>query len=113
MRQEGLPGYDVATAQQRLTLEEFLKLPEEEPALEYEDGEVTQKVSPQGRHSVLQGELVQRVNAFGRPRKLARAFPELRTTFAGRSRVPDVSVYLWERIPTTSEGRIADLFPLP
>ena len=63
----------MATVQQRLTLEEFLELPEQEPALEYESGEVTQKVSPQGRHSVLQGELVQRVNTFGRPRKLALA----------------------------------------
>src|SRR5437870_3575677 len=103
----------MATVQQRLTLEEFLKLPEEEPALEYEDGEVTQKVSPRGRHSVLQGEFVQRVNTFGRPRKLARAFAELRVTFAGVSRVPDVSVYRWERIPTTPDGRIADVFQIP
>jgi len=28
-----------------MTLEEFLRLPEEEPALEYEEGRVTQKVA--------------------------------------------------------------------
>ena len=37
----------------RMTLTEFLALPEEKPALEYENGEVTQKVSPKGRHSAL------------------------------------------------------------
>jgi Uma2 family endonuclease len=43
----------MAIAQRRLTLEELLALPEEEPALEYYDGTVTQKVSPQGQHTVL------------------------------------------------------------
>jgi hypothetical protein len=34
---------DMAIAQRRLTLEQFLRLPEEEPALEYEYGRVIQK----------------------------------------------------------------------
>jgi Uma2 family endonuclease len=33
------------------TLEEFLKLPEEEPALEDENGSFIQKVSPTRQHS--------------------------------------------------------------
>jgi hypothetical protein len=36
----------MAVAPARLTLEEFLKLPEEEPSLEFADGMVTPKVSP-------------------------------------------------------------------
>jgi Uma2 family endonuclease len=44
----------MAVASSRLTLDEFLKLPEEEPALEYVNGVVSQKVSPKGRHSSLQ-----------------------------------------------------------
>ena len=44
---------------ERITLEEFLALPEEEPALEFEDGR----------------------------------------TYSGFSRVPDVAVYTWKRIP--------------
>ena len=36
----------MAIPEQRITLEEFLQLPEEKPALEFEDGMVTQKVPP-------------------------------------------------------------------
>jgi Uma2 family endonuclease len=39
---------------------------------------------------------------------VARAFPELRTTFAGASRVPDVAIYRWERIPRNASGEIED-----
>lgn len=103
----------MAIAQQRMTLEEFLKLPEEEPALEFEEGMVTQKVAPQGRHSALQFAVADYFNRQASPGKLARAFPELRATFAGRSVVPDVAVYLWERIPRDASGRIADVFREP
>ena len=64
----------------RRTLEEFLRLPEEEPALEYMDGVVTQKVAPKGRHSWLQLSLAEYFNGHTRPRKLALAVPELRAT---------------------------------
>ena len=97
----------MAISQQRMTLEEFLELPEQEPALEYLDGMVVQKVSPKTPHSGLQGELLERFNRFGRPRKLARAFTELRITFAGGSPVPDVAVYRWDRIPTAADGSLA------
>ena len=90
-----------------MTLKEFLELPEQEPALEYLDGVVSQKVSPKTPHSGLQGELLERFNRFGRPRKLARAFTELRITFAGASPVPDVAVYRWDRIPTDADGSLA------
>lgn len=97
----------------RLTLDEFLALPEKKPALEFEDGMVTQKVSPKGRHSVLQFATASHVDAIIRPRRLGRAFTELRETFAGLSRVPDVSVYRWDRIPRDAEGRVADDFLEP
>ena len=48
----------MAITKQRLTLTEFLALPEEEPPLEYFDGTVTQKVSARGEHSTLRNELV-------------------------------------------------------
>jgi len=95
------------------SLEEFLRRPEEEPALEYEEGRITQKVSPKGRHGALQVALAEFVNRFARPRRLARAFTETRTTFAGASRVPDVVVYRWERIPASPSGEIADDFLTP
>lgn len=103
----------MATVPQGLTLEEFLDLPEEKPALEFEEGGVTQKVSPQGPHSVLQGVAIERINAFARRRKLALAFPELRITYAGRSYVPDVSVFRWQRIPRTSRGTVVQRFVEP
>ena len=99
---------------QRLTLAEFLALPEEEPALELEpDGVVVQKVSPKGRHSRLQLVLCERINQFAEPRRLAMAFPELRVAFGGAAYVPDVSVFGWERIPRTADGEIADIFEEP
>jgi Uma2 family endonuclease len=84
-------------ARKGLTLEEFLKLPQKKPALEYADGMVTQKVSPKGRHSRLQIKLGQWFDTWAEPRELASAFTELRTTFGGRSYVPDVAVYRWDR----------------
>ncbi|HLZ10273.1 MAG TPA: Uma2 family endonuclease [Chloroflexota bacterium] len=100
----------MATVPMVITLEEFLKLPEEKPALEYHDGMVDQKVSPQGKHSAIQAALCELFNVFSRPRKIARAFPELRTTFAGASRVPDVAVYRQDRIPLDAASRIANDF---
>ena len=44
----------MAITERRLTLEQFLKLPEEEPALEYVDGAATPKMSPKGPHGALQ-----------------------------------------------------------
>lgn len=87
-----------------LTLEEFLRLPEENPALEFADGVVSQKVSPKVRHSILQGELVKRLDQAGLPYRLARAMPELRVTFGGASYVPDIAVCRWERIPVDAAG---------
>ena len=100
--------------QRRMTLEEFLKLPEEEPALEFEpDGTVVQKVSPQGRHSRLQKWFVRLIDDFAEPRRLAEAYPELRTVYGGAAYVPDVSVYRSERIPRDAAGEIADVFAEP
>ena len=95
----------MATTEQRLTLEEFLKLPEEKPALEFIDGMVTQKVSPQGIHSTLQARVIERINRFAEPLRLAFAFPELRATFGGFSPVPDI-----EAVPAAT-GRVYEPDP--
>ena len=94
-------------------LDEFLELPEEKPALEYEHGKITRKVSPKGKHSRLQRDLVVVIERFAHPARVAEAFPELRTTFGGRSCVPDVSVYRWSRRPFDPSGEIADDFTEP
>lgn len=100
----------VQTPAKPLSLEEFLKLPETEPASEYIDGQIIQKPMPQGKHSVIQGELITTINAVVKPQKIARAFPELRCTFERRSIVPDVSVFVWNRIPRDENGAIANVF---
>ena len=93
-----------------LTLAEFLQLPETKPASEYIDGQITQKPMPQGKHSVIQGELGPAINGVVKRRRIARAFPELRCTFGGRSTVPDVAVFRWERIPRDENGEVANTF---
>lgn len=100
----------MAVATGRLTLEEFLNIPEEEPPLEYTDGVVSPKVSPKGRHSALQTALIQWLNEGAYQRKTAWALTELRVTFAGASVVPDISVFRWDRIPVDASGEIADIF---
>ncbi|NEP65196.1 MULTISPECIES: Uma2 family endonuclease [Moorena] len=95
-----------------LTLEEFLKLPETKPASEYLDGKIIQKPMPQGKHSRLQGELIPAINSLVKAKKIACAFPELRCTFGGRSIIPDISVFLWNRIPCDDNGEIANVFNL-
>lgn len=67
-----------------MTLQEFLELPEEKPALKFEpDGTVAQKMSPRAPHRTLQFRLAAMLNAFAEARQLAFAFPELRTIFGG------------------------------
>jgi Uma2 family endonuclease len=95
-----------------ITLQEFLKLPETKPASEYINGQVIQKPMPQGKHSIIQGEFVSAINAVVKKRRVACAFPELRCTFDGRSIVPDVAVFAWNRIPTEDNGDIANVFPI-
>jgi Uma2 family endonuclease len=95
-----------------LSLEEFLQLPDTQPASEFIDNEIIQKSMPKGSHSVIQGELVTAINAVVKPQKLARAFPELRCSFDNRAIVPDVSVFKYDRIPVGKNGRILEEFEL-
>jgi Uma2 family endonuclease len=96
----------MAITQRRMTLEEFLKLPEEKPALEFCEGVVTQKVSPKIYHGRVQYKFAEFVNHFGEPRRLAMAFTETRSTFGGSSFVPDVGVFRWERLPRGPDGKL-------
>ncbi|NET10772.1 MAG: Uma2 family endonuclease [Symploca sp. SIO2B6] len=93
-----------------ITLDHFLQLPETKPATEYINGCLIQKPMPQGEHSIIQTELAPAINSVVKPQKIARAFTELRSTFGGRSIVPDISVFLWDRIPRQDDGRVANAF---
>jgi Uma2 family endonuclease len=96
-----------------LTLAEFLKLPETKPANEFIDGYIYQKPMPQGKHSTIQIRLAGAINEVGLISKIAYAFPELRCTFSGRSIVPDIAVFRWERIPFDADGEVANTFEIP
>lgn len=94
----------------KLSLDDFLKLPETEPASEFMNGVITQKPMPTGKHGTLQFEIASAINQRTKPQKLAYAIPELRCTFAGRSIVPDIVVTRWENLPRDKDGKIANYF---
>ena len=103
----------MALTGRRLTLDEFLELPEESPALEYLDGVVVPKVSPKAYHGRTQYTFSRKFNDFAESRHLAIAFPETRSTFAGQSRVPDVGIYRWMNLPREPDGKFLDDFQTP
>lgn len=93
-----------------LSLSEFLQLPETQPSTEYIDGKTYQKPMPKGKHSRLQTRLSAEINRVAEPDRIACAFTELRCTFGGRSIVPDISVFAWEKIPLDDVGEIENTF---
>jgi Uma2 family endonuclease len=110
----------VQTPTKPLTLEEFLQLPETKPASEFINGQIIQKPMPQGKHSTVQGDLGADINLTLKLPHIARAYPELRCTYpagsrashvyGGRSLVPDVTVFTWERIPREENGKVSNTF---
>jgi Uma2 family endonuclease len=85
------------TARSRLTLEEFLELPEQEPGLEFDaDGTIHEKMPPNTDHGALQAHLSYLLWAWIKADPTQRAgyvYTELRTNLAGASKLPDVSLY--------------------
>ncbi|MGY6529660.1 MAG: Uma2 family endonuclease [Cyanobacterium sp.] len=94
----------------QLTLEEFLKLPETKPYSEYFKGNIYQKTMPQGEHSIIQTSLSTKINEVAKPQKVALALTELRCNFGNQSIVPDISVFIWDRIPKNERGKIVNRF---
>jgi Uma2 family endonuclease len=95
-----------------LSLEEFLKLPETKPASEFIDGRIYQKSMPPGKHSLLQTLFTPAINQRVVSKRIAHAFTELRCTFEGRSIVPDIAVFEWNRIPINEIGEVENVFPI-
>ena len=95
-----------------LTLETFLALPETKPASEFIDRKIVQKPMPLGKHSALQSGISELIETEIRERRIACTFPELRCTFNGSSIVPDIAVFVWQRIPTDEDGEIANVFSI-
>ncbi len=100
----------IKTLSKGITLAEFLEQPETKPAREYIDNNIYTKPMPQGKHSRIQLKLANSINAVTEDTQIAWAFPELRCTFAGKSIVPDISVFRWENLPVNEDGTISDRF---
>ncbi|MGB5962496.1 MAG: Uma2 family endonuclease [Coleofasciculaceae cyanobacterium] len=96
----------------KLTLAEFLQLPETKPANEYINEKIYQKPMPKGKHSRLQIRLGTQINQVAEPERIASAFTELRCTFGDRSIVPDITVFSWQRIPVDVSGEIENTFEI-
>ena len=91
------------TTHTKLTLEQFLKLPETKPAREYIDGEVVKKPMPNGWHAKVQRLLSYVFTLYLHAHPIGDAGSELRCTFGppGRERsyVPDFVFVLDDRLP--------------
>jgi Uma2 family endonuclease len=82
-------------ATSRLTLEQFLKLEETEPASEYACGEVVQKPMPNRHHAAIQLFIGTMLFTFLTRTRIGRAFTEFRCIFGPlgqeRTYVPDLT----------------------
>jgi Uma2 family endonuclease len=96
----------------RMSLEEFLALPDEKPYLEYACGKVVPKPLPTWNHSAIQGFLLHVLMRFLEANRLGRVMPELRFIFGPpgdrRAYVPDVSFVSAEHFP---DGPYPDVAP--
>ena len=86
----------------RLTLEEFLALPDTKPASEYVCGEVVQKAMPTRAHGIVQAKISHRVYNLLEQRPLGEAGSEIRYVFGPpgheRGYVPDFAFVRAERL---------------
>jgi Uma2 family endonuclease len=93
----------------RMSLAEFLALPETEPASEYFCGEVVQKPMPDNAHAMIQWFLVELLAPFLRRTRLGRGGTEWRCVFGPRGQrqgfVPDLVYVSQTRMPKGSALR--------
>ncbi|MEK7327074.1 MAG: Uma2 family endonuclease [Chloroflexota bacterium] len=80
---------------ERITLEEFWRIPEGPPNFEFEDGELIAMVSPHGKHQEIVLQLGGALSAHVRRAKLGKVWPEIDVYLPSVNRVyiPDL-VYL-------------------
>ena len=91
-----------------LTLEQFLRLPEIKPALEFIKGRIEQKMSPNAQHGRIEAKLPARINDASEEARLGAAFVEVRCSFGGESYVPDISYFVWDRLPLDEDRQVIE-----
>lgn len=100
----------MAATRDRMTLADFLRMPEAEPALELYRGVVSQKVAAKGPHGAIQFELGRRIANAGRAGEPVRVFTETRINLGEESFVPDLIAYREQRVPADDYNEIPDDF---
>src|SRR3954470_11032976 len=116
VRARRIPAMSAASPVRRpMSLEEFLHLPkiDEKHYLEFIDGKVEAKVSPQKKHSLIATRLPRCLDDYAMPTGLGCSFVELRCTFAGRSIIPDVAFLLREHIAVDANGEAVNETLIP
>jgi Uma2 family endonuclease len=103
----------MAVTPERMSLAEFLRRPETKPAFELRQGVVSQKMPPSGPHGSIQLWFGAQVYNLAESLGLARAFTETRLILGEDTYVPDVSVYLWDRVPEDENGDLPFYFTTP
>ncbi len=101
----------------RISLEEFLAMPETEPPSELIDGEVVQKVAPNIYHAMLTARLITLLGQYLEGHREAFVVNELRHVEFGEQRVylPDISVFAIadrRRVLAAATERPVDVPPL-
>ena len=99
------------TTKTRVSLEEYLRLPETAPYFELVDGEVVQKTMPNASHAAIVAELLAELIVYLRKSREGRALTELRHTDRAEEWVflPDISVTLngrWPAPPADMHGPV-------
>jgi Uma2 family endonuclease len=86
-------------------MEDFLAMPETEPASELIDGEVIQKMAPSLYHGRLTTELIVLLHSYLRESREGHVVNEVRHRDSGEQRVfvPDINVTLKGRLPKSRE----------
>ncbi|MBV8883588.1 MAG: Uma2 family endonuclease [Chroococcidiopsidaceae cyanobacterium CP_BM_RX_35] len=91
----------------RLTLQEFLALPESDDRYELVEGKLQSKMSPKYRHSTLQLRLLIALNNWCEQFTLGRVRPEWGVVLQRRGEdwvpIPDLTYVSYNRLPTTWE----------
>jgi len=100
----------MAVTPQRMTLADFLKLPEVKPARELHRGCVEQRIWRSGPASAILAWLGVQVFVQAESRELAQGFTSVRLIFGENTYVPDLSVYLWDRVPEDADGMLPTYF---
>ena len=93
------------TTKPRVSLKEFLALPETKPYLELIDGEVVEKAMPNAMHGTLVSQIIIALGNFLRAEPIARVETEVRHAEHDNEWVflPDISITKKERRPPPAE----------